>query len=243
MNRQACANLASLGVLAVAASCASMSGGAYRAASLRVFVPAQAARVEDHGVTLLAGRLRDQSEVIRVLGRRSARLARDAAVLQVSVTTATEPVRLEEGCFRLAVAGGEVCDPLTPGQVLAAVSLPEEYWNTPYHADDIRDPSKAQVPGSPPTQTIEGVSALFMLTLVALDAAIFDAGASQYRDQARADVEDKTSLPREVAPGKTLDMLVVFVPRSGPGAEEGGLPLHVSLDIGGTRLEKTLVVE
>jgi hypothetical protein len=242
MKGQACAGLASLGVLAVAASCASMSGGAYRAASLRVFVPVHAARVEEHGVTLLAGRLRDQSEVMRVLGRRSARLARDAAVLQVSVTTATEPVRLQEGSFRLVVAGGEVCGPLTSGQVLAAVSLPEEYWSTPYHAVDIRGPL-AQAPGSPPTQRIEGISALFMLTMVALDAAIFDAGASQYRDQARADVEGKTSLPREVAPGKTLDMLLVFVPQSRPGAEEGALPLHVSLDIGGTRLEKTLVVE
>lgn len=227
----------------LAGACASMSGGSYRASSLRVFVPSNAARLEQDGVMLLVGRLRNESDVARVLGRRSARLARDAVVLQLSLRSPDRPVRLSPDSLKLVLGSGDELNPLTPGQVLAAVSLPEDYWQAPYRENPLRDPTRLQLPGEPATQTVEGPSALFMLGMVGLDAAILKAGATEYRDQARPDVEDKTSLPREASPGQTLDLLVVFLPPPDTVPREGQLRLRTEIEVSGKRLDAVLVVD
>ncbi|MGE5156108.1 MAG: hypothetical protein ACM3JP_01255, partial [Betaproteobacteria bacterium] len=87
------------------------------------------------------------------------------------------------------------------------------------------------------------LSAFMALTITSIDAAVVRAGAAQYRREARADVVAKTTVPSEIRPGESHDLLLVFVPASRQGSVPVLLGLHVTFEVAGQRVDRTLALE
>lgn len=230
--------VATLGV-----SCASVTGPSYNASSLHLFLASQATRLDEPDFTLLAGRLHADEETTRILGPRSGRLARECVVVQVTVSAGGKPIRLSTKSLRLQFSLGEPVEPLTADQVLAAVSLPEEYWKTPPGNAPLKPLERSSLPGDQGTSPYGAEMGFAALIITGFDLAIHHAGAEKYRDQGRADVEQKTALPREAAPGARLDLLLVYLRPPATIAKPGPLRLLVDIDVGGRRVERGLALE
>jgi hypothetical protein len=184
------------------------SARTYRADPLADFLANKQYRVEDPDFVLTAGRL-GKSEILRVLGPKSGLLASSSVVVQMRLTAISGSVALNRESIRL-VADQDLY-PRSSEEILAAVSLP------------------ANVPAIPPvnsgtgpgprtggaTSGLTAISELGISGLAAAARAIAQSGGEGYREAARADVEEKTMLPREVSPGQTLNLLLVFLPKSG----------------------------
>jgi hypothetical protein len=216
-----------------------MSGTPYKAESLRVFSPKEVVRVEAPGLTLLVGRLVDEKSVVRVLGDRSRKLATFANILQVNVSSRTSGIGISRRSFSLQMPSGENIPPLPPHQVLAAVSLPTAYWvqaDNPPLADD---PAPSGRPAEPTFTGPE--AALLALSATGVDLAVKKAGAKHYREAARHDVVQKTTLECTLATNQTVDLLLVFAPPDGKIPPSTPLEVAVELEVGGvlwaTRLE------
>lgn len=91
--------------VSLAAACA--SGPKYRADPLTLFLPSEVAQAKDQDVEIVAGRLTEKSEVVRVLGARSATLAVGAAVFQVRIRAGASAVKVLPDSFELQLATGE----------------------------------------------------------------------------------------------------------------------------------------
>lgn len=229
-------------VVLASAACQSMSGGPYKAKSLQLFTPERFARLSDAGVTLLVGRLTEESAVVRVLGDRSRKLAAMATILQVSVSSGAQEIEMSRRSFTLRLPSGETLAPMLPHQVLAAVSLPAEYWaqapNPPLER-------RSSLSGKPVEDTLElsGEETAFLaLGATAIDLAIGKAGAEKYREAARIDVEQKTTLDRTIATGETAGFLVVFAPPDGKIQPATPLEITVELEVDGVPWAKTLTI-
>ena len=236
-------NLAVL-LAVLAAACQSMSGTPYKAEGLRLFTPAEFARVDEPGLTLLIGPLVDESSVVRFLGDRSRKLATIANILQVSLSSAAPGVELSRQSFSLRIPSGDQLAPLLPHQVLAAVSLPNDYWAQDRRPQPAVTPPPSEGPGGQSSQyTVTGTeSSLFALSAVALGSVVENAGAKQYREAARLDVVQKTTLDRTLAANQTVDLLLVFVPPNGKISPSTPLEIAVELEVDGVLWAKTLQV-
>jgi hypothetical protein len=228
---------------ALVVSCTSMSGPPYKASSLRVFATSQVTRLDEPDFTFIAGRLRGEEETVRVLGQRSGQLATECVVVQVAVTAGVKPVLLGADSLRLQFSSGETVEPLTADQVLAAVSLPEDYWKTRRAADSLSPPTRPSLPGDQGVYPAGEAAGVVELIITGIDLAVHRAGAEQYRDQARADVEEKTALLREAPPGTTLDLLLVYLPPPKTSVNLGPVHLILDIGIGGRRVERHLILE
>ena len=60
-----------------------------------------------------------------------------------------------------------------------------------------------------------------------------NAGAKQYREAARLDVEQKTTLDRTLTANQTADLLLVFVPPNGKIPPATPLEVSVELEVDG----------
>jgi len=236
-----------LALLVVASQ--STAGSPYKAESLRFFTPAAHARVEEPGLTVLVGRLADEGSVARVLGERSRKLANTANILQVSVSSAGPAVVVTRRSFGLRTPSGQRLEPLSPQQVLAAVSLPESYWDRDRQRDNFQTPNEtveSQLPSERPADRDLGLGgsagAFFALGVTGIDAAIEKAGAKRYREAARTDVLQKTELDHTLAADQTLDLLVVFVPSDGKLPPSTPLEVTVELQVDGAPWAKTVTV-
>ena len=222
--------------------CQSMSGTPYRANSVQLFTPERLARVSDSGVTLLVGRLTEESAVVRVLGDRSRKLAAMANILQVNVSSETHEIEMSRQSFRLRLPSGEMLAPLLPHQVLAAVSLPAEYWTQAPSPPLERRTTLSGTPVEDAMQLSGSETAFLGAAATAIDLAIEKAGAKKYREAARADVEQKTTLDRTIAARETASFLVAFAPRSGKIQADAPLDITVEFLVDGAPWAKMLTV-
>jgi len=198
-------------VLFLALGLGCSSARTYRADSLANFLANKQYRVEDPDFHLTVGRL-DKDGVVRVLGAKSALLAASGAVVQMRLTAISGSVGLKRAAIRLRA--DEDLAPLSSEEVLAAVSLSA--------SPGAGLPVTSSPGGGPHTGTgatgSTGLTAIAQLGIAGLAIAaraIAQSGNEDYRDSARADVEEKTALPREVEAGQTADLLLVFLPKSG----------------------------
>lgn len=194
--------------LALGLGCA--SARSYRANPLADFLANKQYRVEDPDFMLTVGRL-GRSEILRVLGSKSGPLASSSVVVHMRLTAVSGHIGLNRAGIRLIAA--EDLHPLSSEEVLAAVSLPASIGSMP---PPTAGPAPGPHSGGPgPTPVLTAITELGIAGLTAALHAIAQSGNTSYWESARADVEEKTMLPREIAPGQTLNLLLVFLPKSG----------------------------
>ena len=206
--------------LALGMGCA--SARTYRATPLSDFLANKQYRVEDPDFMLTVCRL-GQSEILRVLGPKSGLLASTSVVVQLRLTAVSGRVGLNRGAIRLVA--DEELHPLGSEEILAAVSLPATAAPIPPVNAGSTQPGPGPHTGTGPTSVVTAISELGIAGLAAAARLIAQSGNEGYRDAARADVEEKTSLPREVAAGQTLNLLLVFLPKSGKPPVECSLSI------------------
>ncbi len=196
------------------------SARTYRADPLADFLANKQYRVEDPDFMLTVGRL-GKSEVLRVLGPKSGPLASSSVVVQMRLTAISGRIGVDRRGIRL-VADEEI-HPLGSEEVLAAVSTPANLGSAALPVT--AQPGAGPRTGSGLTSGLTAITELGFAGIAAAARAIALSGNKGYWESARADVEEKTLLPREVAPGETLNLLLVFLPKSGK------LPVECSLSI------------
>jgi hypothetical protein len=225
----------------ITAACASQRP--YQAESLTVFRPARQDEVEHAGIHLLAGRLSSESEVVRVLGPRSSWLRAYATILQLRIRAGSSAVTVSRDSFKLRQPTGQELRSLSSEEVLAAVSLPGDlHWGK---SDDYEPDSAMHVSSAYEALMMLGVAGLHAVIGKAVEgarAARYTESATRYGESARSDVEKKTASPREIRPGESLDLLVVFVPKAGNLPAADALTLTAEFTVDGGNWKKDLVV-
>jgi len=212
-----------------------MSGTAYKVESLRLFTPTEFASIDEPQFTLLIGRLADEGAVVRVLGDRSRKLAAFANILQVSISSGTSNIRLSPESFTLRVPAGEQAALLSPQKVLAAVSLPHDYW-AKEHQVTVPAPNPPPSKGySEPVGFTGPEAAILALSATGLELAIEKAGARQYRETARSDVIQKATIVPTLAANQTVDFLLAFVVPGGKIPSSVPLEVQIDLEVDGVR--------
>jgi hypothetical protein len=223
----------SLSAALLGEGCASMKG--YHAEPLPDTPVEKTQRTGDPDVELSIKKLSPQA-VLRVLGAQAEWLARRATVLDVGISAGPFPVPVSQDSFRLRLPGGEA-QPLETKWVLATMHLPKTgtgrgssgsgggssgsgNW-PPEGAIDIKSPEEA-------------VFWLGLIPPIALANAISQAlreSKETYAERVTADVRAKTILPRIVEPGTSVELLLVFVTRTGAILNEGRAPLEVRFEL------------
>jgi hypothetical protein len=196
------------------------SARTYRADPLADFLSNKQYRVEDPDFMLTVGRL-GRSEILRVLGPKSGPLASSSVVVQMRLTAVSGHIGVNRRGIRL-VADQDL-HPLGSEEVLAAVSDPANFGSAALPVT--AQPGAGPRTGSGLTSGLTAITELGFAGIAAAARAIALSGNKGYWESARADVEEKTMLPREVAPGETLNLVLVFLPKSGK------LPVECSLSI------------
>jgi hypothetical protein len=196
------------------------SARTYRADPLGDFLANKQYRVEDPDFMLTVGRL-GKSEILRVLGPKSGPLASSSVVVQMRLTAVSGRIGLNRRGIRLVA--DEDLHPLGSEEVLAAVSDPASFGSAALPVT--AQPGAGPRTGSGLTSGLTAITELGIAGLAAAARAIALSGNKGYWESARADVEEKTQLPREVAPGETLNLVLVFLPKSGK------LPVECSLSL------------
>jgi hypothetical protein len=186
--------------------------------------PEKIQRTEDADVVLLAGWLNREPDVLRVLGPRSGNLAFVANILQVSVRSQSSSLRVSRDSFMLRLPSGETFEPLLSEEVVAAVSLPAAFSAASNNPED-------------------RYAALIQMGIVGLAAAVERSGAQRYRDEARPDVQRKTMLPRRLSPGEQLDVLLVYLPKTGRISCSHALTIEAVLSLDGKSWKRTLDID
>jgi hypothetical protein len=166
------------------------------------------------------GRL-GKREILRVLGPKSGPLASSSAVVQLRLTAVSGQIGVNRRGIRL-VADQEL-HPLSSEEVLAAVSVPASLGSAALPVT--AQPGPGPHGGTGLTPGLTAITELGMAGLAAAVRAIAQSGSTAYWESARADVEEKTMLPREVAPGQTLNLVLVFLPKSGEPPVECSLSI------------------
>ncbi len=206
------------------AGCASAKGH-YAQPPLLVSVE-QTQHAGDRDVELWIARLPPET-ILRVLGSHGERLARSATILEVRISAGASPVPVSRDSFRLRLLSGEEEPPLETRWVLAAMSRPgigadggsSGSGNWPAEgAIDIKSPGEA-------------VLYLGLLAPFFVADAVSQAFRDSYAKHASADMRAKTMLPRVVEPGKSVDLLLVFWPKTGGIPKEGRVPLEVRFEL------------
>lgn len=220
------------------------STGPYKAQPLSVFTPPRAARIDGPGFVILAGRLADEGAAVRVLGERSRKLASVANIVQVSVASTKAFLRLSADSLALRLPSGELLPPLSPHQVLAAVSVPLDYWERPERLRPAPTPlpGNAKVDGSGPSWEVGGVGAFVLLGIAGLSSESAKSDARWYKKGASADVVEKTTATRTVGPGKKANFLVVFLPPEGKVHDDTPFDVVFDLRVDGKPWRKTVTV-
>jgi hypothetical protein len=192
---------------------------AYRADPLADFLAKKQYRVEDPDFMLTVGRL-GKSEILRVLGPKSGPLASSSVVVQMRLTAVSRQIGVNRRGIRLVA--DEDLHPLGSEEVLAAVSVPANFGSAALPVTS-QPGASPHSPGA--TGALTAITELGFAGIAAAARAIAQSGNKGYWESARSDVEDKTMLPREIAPGETLNLVLVFLPKSGK------LPVECTLSI------------
>jgi hypothetical protein len=201
------------------------SARTYRADPLADFLAKKQYRLEDPDFMLTVGRL-GKSEIVRVLGPRSGPLAASAVVVQMRLTAIAGRIGVNRREIRLVA--DEDYYPLGSEEVLAAVSDPANFGSAALPMPS--PPGPGTRTGSGVTGGLTAITELGFAGIAAAARAMALSGNKSYWDSARADVEEKTLLPREVAPGETLNLVLVFLPKSGKLQVECSLSFTPLLD-------------
>lgn len=180
----------------------------------------------DPDVELSIARLPPET-VLRVLGTHGERLARSATILEVRISAGASPVPVSKNSFKLRLPGGAAEPPLETRWVLAAMNLPRIGGDGGSSGSGTWPPEGAIDIDSP-----EGaVFWLGLLAPVVVVSAASRALRESYAEHASADVWMKTMLPRVVEPGESVDLLLVFWPKTGGIPKEGRVPLEVRFEL------------
>ena len=207
-------------VLSAALGLGCSAARTYRADPLADFLAKKQYRLEDRDFMLTVGRL-GKSEILRVLGPKSGPLASSSVVVQIRLTAVSGQIGLNRRGI-LLVADQEL-HPLGSDEVLAAVSDPANLGSAALPVTNPNSPGPHT--GTGLTAGVTAISELGLAGLAAAARAIALSGNRGYWESARADVEEKTQLPREVAPGETLNLVLVFLPKSGKPPVECSLSI------------------
>ncbi|HEY1252846.1 MAG TPA: hypothetical protein VGH97_16825 [Thermoanaerobaculia bacterium] len=223
-------------VLSAALGLGCSSARTYRADPLADFLAKKQYRLEDADFMLTVGRL-GKSEIVRVLGKKSGPLASSAVVVQMRLTALSGRIGVNRREIRLVA--DEDYYPLSSEEVLAAVSAPANFGTAALPVTS--QPGAGPRTGTGLTGGLTAITELGFAGLAAAARAMALSGNKGYWESARADVEEKTLLPREVAPGETLNLLLVFLPKSGKPPVECSLSFTPLLD-GEERAASTITV-
>jgi hypothetical protein len=210
-------------LLALAPGCSSTR--TYRADPLSDFLAKKQYRLEDPDFVLTVGRL-GKSESVRVLGPKSGPLASSAVVVHLRLTAVSGRVGLNRRGI-LLVADQEL-HPLSSDEVLAAVTDIANFGSAALPVTS--QPNPGPHTGTGLTSGVTAITELGVAGIAAAARAIALSGSKGYWESARADVEEKTLLPREVSAGETLNLVLVFLPKSGKPPSECSLSITPLLD-------------
>lgn len=222
---------ASLLIPALLVSAAALVGGCasakrYHAEPLAGVSVETSQHAGDPDVELSIARLPAEA-VLTVLGSHGKLLARNATILKVRISAGASPVPVSRNSFRFRLPGGTSESPLETRWVLAAMNLPR------IGADSGSSGSETWPPqGAMDIDSLgEALVWLGLLTPVLVVSAASQAFGESYAEHASADVWVKTMLPRVVEPGMSLDLLLVFWPKTGGIPKEGRVPLEVRFEL------------
>jgi hypothetical protein len=199
------------------AGCASVKG--YHAEPLARVSVEETQHAGDPDVELSIARLPPET-VLRVLGPHGERLARSATILEVRISAGASPVPVTRDSFKLRLPSGAGERPLETRWVLAAMNLPRigAGGGSSGLSIDIESPEEA-------------VLWLGLLAPFFVAGAASQAFGESYAEHASADVWAKTMLPRVVEPATSVDLLLVFWPKTGGIPKEGRVPLEVRFEL------------
>jgi hypothetical protein len=174
--------------------------------------------------------------VLRVLGAQAEWLARRPTVLEVRISAGPLPVPMSQDSFRLRLPGGEA-QPLETKWVLTTMHLPKTGTGGGSSGSGSRSSGSGNWPPEGAIDIKSPEEAVFWLGLIppiavanAISQALRESKES-YAEHVTADVRAKTMLPRIVEPERSVDLLLVFGPRTGAIPNEGRVPLEVRFEL------------
>jgi hypothetical protein len=205
-----------IAITIVAAGCASTS--AYRAQPLEPTLVPRAANLGDPDLELSVGKLPAEA-VLRVLGSHGQRLGRSTTILEVRLLAGPELVRVSRESFRVRLPTGASELPLETRWILVSMDLPDvapRLWLP--EISDVNDPAAA-------------VIWMGLLAPLAIAEVVVRDNGERYAEAASYDVWRKTILPRTVEPQSSLDLLLVFWPKTGRLPDTGSVELEVRFEL------------
>ena len=183
----------------------------------------------DRDVQLWIGRLPPET-VRKVLGPQAERLARNATILEARISAGASPVPMSRDSFRLRLPSGEGESPLETKWVLAAMSLPRNGARARPSAPESW-PAEGAIDIKTPEEAILYLALLAPFVVVQAVSQAVKESHADHANQASVDVRATTKLPRVVAPGKSVELLLVYWPKTGRIPKEGFVPLEVRFEL------------